>query len=46
MSRSVYGNAADDGVENYNYDYYFVNEKTLEEAESDFVTLLTEIIGG
>ena len=46
MSRSVYGNAADDGVENYSYDYYFVNEKTIEEAERDFVALLTDIIGG
>jgi len=46
MRRSVYGNAADDGVENYSYDYYFINEKSLDEAEVDFVALLTKILGG
>ena len=40
LNRGAYGNAADDNVENYNYDYYFNNDKTLEEAERDFVKLL------
>ena len=44
MSRAVYGNAADDGVENYEYDYYFVNEKTLDLAELEFCELLRRIL--
>ena len=43
MKKSSYGNISDDGVENYAYDYYFVNDKTLEEAEVDFVELLKSI---
>ena len=44
MKKETYGNASDDEVENYSYDYYFVNDKTLGEAEGDFVTLLSQII--
>ncbi len=44
MSRAVYGNTADDCVEEYSYDYYFVNEKSLEEAEVDFCNLLNSIL--
>ena len=44
MKKETYGNASDDEVENYSYDYYFVNDKTLVEAEGDFVTLLSQII--
>ena len=44
MKKSHYGNAADDCVENYTYDYYFLNDKTLEEAEREFVLLLSDII--
>ncbi|MBE6644024.1 MAG: hypothetical protein E7612_01440 [Ruminococcaceae bacterium] len=44
MSNEKYGNASDDGVENYMYDFYFVNEKTLEEAEIEFVEFLKKII--
>lgn len=44
MTKSRYGNAADDMVENYNYDYYFVNENGMEEAERDFVALLDNIM--
>ena len=44
MTKSNYGNASDDSVENYAYDYYFVNDKTLEEAETDFITFLKSII--
>ncbi len=43
MTKENYGNAADDEVENYRYDYYFVNEKTLDEAEADFCKLLKSI---
>ena len=44
MTKSNYGNVSDDSVENYSYDYYFVNDKTLEEAEADFITFLNSII--
>ena len=40
MTKSNYGNASDNLVENYPYDYYFVNDKSLEEAEHDFVEFL------
>lgn len=39
-----YGNVADDLVENYPYDYYYVNEKTIEQAEVEFVALLRGIL--
>ena len=45
MTKSNYGNASDDCVENYEYDYYFTNDKSLEEAERDFVELLKSAIG-
>ena len=44
MKKSHYGNAADDCVENYKYDYYFLNDKTLDEAEREFVKLLASIL--
>ena len=44
MRRGAYGNAADDGVENYSYDYYFDNGGTLEEAERGFIHLLKKIL--
>ncbi len=44
MSKSRYGNVSDDEVENYKYDYYFVNDGTLDDAERDFVELLKNII--
>ena len=43
MTKSHYGNRSDDCVEEYDYDYIFYNDKTLEEAETDFVTLLRGI---
>ena len=46
MKKSVYGNAADDGVENYYYDYYFDNDKPLEEAELAFSELMRRILAG
>lgn len=44
MKKSSYGNVSDDCVENYAYDYYFVNDKTLAEAERDFTAFLGEIL--
>ena len=44
MKRSNYGNASDDCVENYEYDYYFVNDKTLAEAEADFKEFLASVL--
>ena len=43
MSGEKYGNASDDCVEEYEYDYYFMNDSTLDEAERGFVELLSEI---
>lgn len=43
MTKSSYGNVSDDGVENYDYDYYFVNDKNLEEAEREFIKFLSEL---
>ncbi len=43
MSKEKYGNASDDGVENYSYDYYFLNEDTLDIAEEEFVKLIKNI---
>ena len=40
----AYGNAADDCVEQYTYDYYFQNDKPLEEAEKDFCEMLSAIL--
>ena len=45
MSSEKYGNASDDGVENYSYDYYFMNDSTLLDAERNFVDLLSKIVG-
>ncbi len=43
MEKREYGNSADDMVEDYNYDYYFVNDKDLLSAEKEFCELLTSI---
>ena len=40
----VYGNASDDNVENYNYDYVYENDKLLEEMELDAVKFMKEVI--
>ena len=45
IKRGAFGNAADDLVENYNYDLYFMNDKTLEDAEGEFVKLLSNLLG-
>ena len=44
MSNEKYGNVSDDEVENYNYDYYFLNESTLDVAETEFVELLRTVL--
>ena len=44
MSNEKYGNVSDDEVENYSYDYYFLNENTLDVAEREFVELLNDIL--
>ena len=44
MRRTEYGNAADDSVENYKYDFYFVNDRTLQDAERDFCAFLSDIL--
>lgn len=43
MKKAEYGNVSDDEVENFSYDYYFVNDKALDDAERDFVLLLEKI---
>ena len=40
----AYGNAADDMVENYEYDYYFVNDRPLDETEENVKKLFSEIL--
>lgn len=45
MTKSSYGNVSDDRVEDYSYDYYFTNDKSLEEAERDFTAMLREMLG-
>ena len=44
MAKRTYGNAADDCVENYNYDYYFVNDKTLDKARDEFCAFIADIL--
>lgn len=39
-----YGNASDDEVENYAYDYVFTNDKPLEETKDNFIKFLRENI--
>lgn len=44
MTKSNYGNASDDLVENYAYDYYYVNDKTLDVAEEEFCNLIKALL--
>ena len=44
MNHGILGNASDDEVENYTYDYYYTNDKTIEEAEIEFVALLQKMM--
>ncbi|MGN1116711.1 MAG: hypothetical protein ACI4TH_09090 [Candidatus Ornithomonoglobus sp.] len=41
---SNYGNASDDDVENYKYDFSYVNDTPLREVESKFCAFLENII--
>ena len=41
-----YGNASDDDVENYPYDFIYQNDLPLEEAEADFISFLEGIMKG
>ena len=41
MTKSNYGNVSDDRVDDYTYDYYFTNDKSLDEAE--FCAMLASI---
>ena len=43
MSKSHYGNVSDDEVENYTYDYYFVNDKPLDEVEKSFCDFIRNV---
>ena len=42
----VYGNKADDEVEDYDYDFIYYNSKPIEEVEADFLPFLEQIIEG
>ena len=44
--RGGYGNASDDGVEQYRYDYVFYNDKPLDKTEEVFVRFLERILRG
>ena len=44
FSKFGYGNVSDDCVENYSYDYYYVNEKDLKTAEEEFTSLMAEVL--
>ena len=44
MKHRAYGNVSDDSVEDYRYDYYFMNDKSLDEAKVDFVELLKKML--
>ena len=44
MTKSHYGNVSDDSVEEYSYDLYYVNDKTLEVAEVEFCALLGSLL--
>ncbi len=43
MQKTDYGNVSDDCVENYDYDAYYVNDKTLDVAEAEFTALLAAL---
>ena len=45
MKKTAYGNASDDLVEAYDYDFYYVNEKALDVAEHEFCEMIKEIVG-
>ncbi len=44
MKKTSYGNVSDDCVEDYEYDYYFVNDRSLAEAEESFCEFLRKAL--
>lgn len=44
IDEKVIGNFADDGVENYHYDYIFENNGLLEESHRDFVVMVRHMV--
>lgn len=44
QENSNWGNASDDNVRDYSYDYIYYNKKPLEEAEEDFCGFLQSIL--
>ena len=44
-ARQSWGNASDDNVEKYAYDYCYDNDRELTEAKDDFVRFLQDILG-
>lgn len=42
--QKYWGNASDDNVNDYEYDFCYDNDKSLEEAKSDFPRFLREIL--
>ena len=44
VKKENYGNVSDDEVENYTYDYYFVNDRSLDETERNFADFLASVI--
>ena len=45
MAAHTYGNASDDMVENYSYDYYFDNDDAPEVAAEKFLAFLSSVLG-
>ena len=43
--RAAYGNASDDGVEDYPYDFVFKNDRPLDETKDAFLAFLDGIVG-
>ena len=43
-SQGAYGNASDDGAEDYPYDYRYVNDQPLARLEEDFMAFLRTIL--
>jgi len=44
FARAAYGNASDDGVEDYPYDYVFVNDLPLDKTGEAFLSFLDGVI--
>ena len=42
--RAAYGNASDDGVEDYPYDYVFTNDRPLDQTKGAFLSFLDGIV--